>query len=119
MGAGVGMTEASSYPIVTALGLVRDGAGGWCIIGGHSIREQSVMPSRAVLETDTAETDTALIDLADPVGGQLALGRNGAVQIAGQRDGDEAAGRPAAGAGGPALAAETEALRCAGARPPS
>ena len=49
------------------------------------------MPSRSVLETDAA-----LTDLAGPVGGQLALGRNGAVQIAGQQDADGAAGRTAA-----------------------
>ena len=48
------------------------------------------MPSRAILETDTARTG-----FAGPVGGQLALGRNGAAQIAGQQDADGAAGGPA------------------------
>ena len=48
------------------------------------------MPSRAILETDTARTG-----FAGPVGGQLALGRNGAAQIAGRQDADGAAGGPA------------------------
>ena len=48
------------------------------------------MPSRAVLEPDAA-----LADLAGPVGGQLALGRNGAARTAGQKDADGAAGGPA------------------------